>query len=100
MSTPGPSRPRKRNRPLAAHRKAKAVELAVQGHTNASIAREVGYANRGTAYRVVRQALDERVADNVDELRATEVARLDTPGGSVAGGDGRATSRPSGRSPR
>ncbi len=34
--------------------------------------------NRGTAYRVVRQALDERVADNVDELRATEVARLDT----------------------
>ena len=37
----------------------------------------VGYANRGTAYRVVQQALDEKIADNVEQLRDTEVARLD-----------------------
>ena len=88
--TLAPPRDRGCNRAVAAWRKAKAVELAVEGHTCDAIARKVGYANRGTAYRVVRQALDERIADNVDELRATEVARLDAP----------VTSRPSGRSPR
>ncbi len=70
-------RPRRRNRPLAAWRKAKAVELAVEGHTYDAIAKQVGFSNRGTAYRVVRKALDEQIAENVDELRATEVARLD-----------------------
>lgn len=68
---------RRRNRPLAAWRKARAVELAVQGQTYDAIAREVGFSNRGTAYRVVRRALDEQIADNVQQLRETEVARLD-----------------------
>ena len=77
MSVLAPPRPRGRNRPLAAWRKAKAVELAVEGHTYDTIAREVGFANRGTAHRVVRKALDEQVAENVQQLRETEVARLD-----------------------
>jgi hypothetical protein len=41
------------------------------------VARQVGYANRGTAHRAVAQALSERLVDGIDELRALEVARLD-----------------------
>ncbi len=52
------------------------MELATQGHTYDQIASEVGYANRGTAYRVVRKALDENVAQAVEEYREVEVARL------------------------
>ena len=77
MTTLAAPRPRKRNRPLAAHRKARAVELAIQGVKYDDIAKAVGYSNRGTAYKVVRQALDETIAANVQELRATEIARLD-----------------------
>ncbi len=47
------------------------------------IAREVGYANRGTAHRVVAKALSERLADNIDELRAMEIARLDALQASI-----------------
>lgn len=70
-------RSRGRNRPFAAWRKAKAVELAVEGYTYDTIAKQVGFANRGTAHRVVRKALDEQVAQKVEQLRETEVARLD-----------------------
>ncbi len=66
-----------RNKALAAWRRARAVELAVEGHTYEEIARDVGYANRGTAYRVVQQALGQRVEDGVDELRRLEQERLD-----------------------
>ena len=38
---------------------------------------ELGYANRGTVYRIVHQALTNREAETIDELRALEVARLD-----------------------
>lgn len=71
-----PARQRRANRPLAAWRRARAVELATQGHTYNQIASEVGYANRGTAYKVVRKALDENVAEAVEEYREVEVARL------------------------
>jgi len=66
-----------RNRPLAAWRKARAVELAIEGRTYDQIAAEVGYANRGTAYKVVQQALRTRTLAAVDELRCLEVDRLD-----------------------
>ena len=79
--------------------KAKAVELAVKGHTYDTIAREVGYANHGTAHRVVRQALDEHVAEDVDELRATEVARLDALQPRCGRRRWPGTSRPTGSSP-
>jgi len=67
----------RRNRPLAAWRKARAVELAIAGRTYDRIAAEVGYANRGTAYKVVQQALRARTVAAVDELRCLEADRLD-----------------------
>ncbi len=72
-----PPRGRKRNRALAEWRKARAVELATQGHTYQHIADELGYANRGTVHRLVQQTLQAHQADSVDQLRALEVARLD-----------------------
>ncbi len=68
---------RRRNRPLAAWRKARAVELAIAGRTYDQIAAEVGYANRGTAYKVVQAALGARTVAGVDALRSVESARLD-----------------------
>ena len=62
---------------IAERRKADAVALAAQGHDYESIAREVGYTNRGTAWRTVMNALTEHTAEAVEELRAVEVARLD-----------------------
>ncbi len=73
--TPPPERTR--NRPLAAWRRARAVELAIEGHTYEQIADAVGYSNRGSAHRAVKKALDQRIAEGVDELRRLEVDRLD-----------------------
>lgn len=55
----------RRNRPVAAWRKATAVELATPGRTYEQIAAEVGYANRGTAYHAVQQALGSRTVEAV-----------------------------------
>lgn len=62
---------------VSEYRKAKAVELALAGATYDQIAREVGYANRGTAHRTVTKALAERVDEAVDEYRRVELDRLD-----------------------
>jgi hypothetical protein len=62
---------------LAAWRKARSVELALEGHPYDDIAKEVGYANRGTAHRVVHKALAAREVEAVDLLRETELERLD-----------------------
>jgi hypothetical protein len=62
---------------VAEWRKARSVELVLQGHTYDQVAAEVGYANRGTAWRTVSKALAEQKEQAVDELRALEVARLD-----------------------
>ena len=70
-------RPRRRDAVLARWRQAKAVELAQAGHDYDSIAREVGYSNRGTAWRVVQKALQDRVTEGVDEYRRLELDRLD-----------------------
>ena len=64
-------------RPAVALRCAQAVELAAQGCSYEVIAREVGYGHRGSAYRAVKQALQERIADAVDFYRTVEGARLD-----------------------
>lgn len=58
-------------------RKARSVELVLQGHTYDEVAAEVGYANKGTAWRTVSKALAEQKVQAVDELRALEVRRLD-----------------------
>jgi hypothetical protein len=55
----------------------RAVELVRQGKTYDQVARAVGFANRGTAHRVVTKALSERLMVGIDELRDIELARLD-----------------------
>lgn len=62
---------------VAAYRKARAVELALGGASYDEIAQEVGYANRGTAWRTVQRALHDREVAAVDEYRELELARLD-----------------------
>ena len=62
---------------LTKWRKCRAVELAMDGKTYDQIAREVGYANRGTAHRVVMKAFADRLVDAVDALRELEAMRLD-----------------------
>lgn len=49
----------------------------MQGMPHDDIAAEFGYANRGTAWRVVNKALTERVDGAVEEYRQMELARLD-----------------------
>ena len=78
---------------VAREKRARAVELLIDGHSYEEIARRVGYAHRGSAYKAVSKALDERVAHGVDELRALEVERLDALQAalweSALAGDGR-----------
>jgi hypothetical protein len=68
---------RHRNRALASARRVRAVELRTAGHTYDQIATELGYANRGTVYRVVANALETQTVDAVKGLRSLEVERLD-----------------------
>ena len=51
--------------------------MARAGHDYETIAQRVGFANRGTAWRTVQNALTARVVDGVDELRQVELDRLD-----------------------
>jgi hypothetical protein len=67
-----------RNRALAAARRAQAVELRTQGWTYERIAVELGYANRGTVFHIVSEALRAHTAEAVGELRNLEVERLDS----------------------
>ena len=66
-----------RNRALAAARRARVVELRTTGLTYDQIATELGYANRGTVYHVVSEALKAQTAEAVNELRSMEIERLD-----------------------
>ncbi len=50
-------RGRHRDKALASYRRTRALELRAQGKAYAEIAREVGYANKGTAHKVISQAL-------------------------------------------
>lgn len=76
-SVPGLRQGRHRNSALAAWRRTRAVELSTQGFTYQQIADELGYAGRGTVNRIVRQALESRLTEGVEQLREVEVARLD-----------------------
>jgi hypothetical protein len=53
------------------------MELALAGLSYDDIAEQVGYTNRGTAWRAVQHALRERTLQAVDEHREMELARLD-----------------------
>ena len=62
---------------LAGWRKARSLELAMAGQSYDEIAEQVGYANRGNAWRAVDQALSESVAENAEQYRALTLARLE-----------------------
>ena len=55
----------------------RALELAARGLSYDEVARAVGYSHRGSAYRAVFTALDEREVVGVEQLRTVELARLD-----------------------
>jgi hypothetical protein len=75
---PNHHRHRRVDAATALWRRERCVELALAGHSYDEIAEQVGYANRGTAWRTVTKALEQNVADSVDELRRVEGERLDT----------------------
>jgi DNA-binding CsgD family transcriptional regulator len=60
----------------ATARRASCLDLRVAGMTQAEIGRRVGL-SQSQVSRAIRQALAERTAAGVDELRAVESARLD-----------------------
>jgi hypothetical protein len=64
-------------RALASWRRTRAIELALAGYNYEDIAIAVGYANRGTAYNVVMDALRKETVEAVEVYRAVELARLD-----------------------
>ena len=66
-----------RSRTLALKRKSDAVRHHREGATFDQIAKKVGFANRGTAHRVVTRAYKERIVDDIDFHRRSEVDRLD-----------------------
>jgi hypothetical protein len=70
-------RGRHRNRALASYRRSRAVEMAAGGCTYQQIADELGYANRGTVHRLVREALEAQQVQSIDLLRTVEMQRLD-----------------------
>jgi transposase-like protein len=66
-----------RNRALSAARRVRAVELKTAGLTYEQIASELGYANRGTVYRIISEALKTQTLEAVGQLRSLEIERLD-----------------------
>lgn len=61
----------------AKHKRIRAIELALEGHSYDEIARQVGFSHRGSAHRAVYKALGEREVEAVDGLRRLELDRLD-----------------------
>lgn len=61
----------------AAEKRAKALELRKAGATYDQIARQVGYADRGGAYRAVATALKQITEEPAHEVRQLELERLD-----------------------
>jgi hypothetical protein len=55
----------------------KAIDLLHAGKSYDEIARALGYANRGSAWRLVQNALQSTVTASIEEHPAIELARLD-----------------------
>jgi transposase-like protein len=68
---------RHRNKALASARKKRAIELRTQGLTYQAIADEMGYANAGSVYTIIKAAQRTELATAVREHRESELARLD-----------------------
>ena len=67
----------KSGRALATWRRTRAIELALAGSCYEDIAAAVGYANRGTAWNVVMDALRRETVEGIAHYRQVELARLD-----------------------
>lgn len=63
--------------PEVAERQQRALELRRDGHTYDQIADELGYSDRGGAFRAVQQALRRAVAPAAKQLRDREGQRLE-----------------------
>lgn len=68
---------RHQNRALAARRRARCVDLAAAGWSYEAIRAELGYANRGTVWRIVNKALVAHEASSVADLRRVQLTRLE-----------------------
>lgn len=64
--------------PQSARRDAAAADLKANGRTYQQIADELGYADRGEAWRGVKRALVDIVREPAERLIQTEAAELDT----------------------
>lgn len=61
----------------AAEKRARALDLRKAGATYDQIAEQVGFSNRGNAYRAIQTALKELTAEPAHEVQRLEVERLD-----------------------
>lgn len=62
----------------AAEKRRRALQLRKAGATFDQIAEQVGYDNKGNAYRAVNQELADLPKEDAAELRDLEMARLDS----------------------
>jgi hypothetical protein len=58
-------------------KQARALQLLGRGYTYDEIADDLGYANRGSAWRLVRNALLANVTAEFEQYRTAEILRLD-----------------------
>jgi hypothetical protein len=66
-----------KERVTQAEKEAKIIELRRTGATWELIAKAVGYANASGAYKAYQKALNRIIEPKIEELRATEIDRLD-----------------------
>ena len=64
-------------RRTAAERRKEALELRALGYSYQAIADELGYANRGSAYKAVNQELKNIPREAAEHARELELGRLD-----------------------
>lgn len=64
-------------RATAAEKRKQALDLRRAGWSFEDIAEEVGYTNKGSAYRAVKQAIADITRESANELLELELARLD-----------------------
>jgi hypothetical protein len=72
--SPAPASPR---RVAAAEKHAEALRLRIAGGSFSQIARQLGYASKGQAYKAVMAGLERWGVEPAEELRTLELARLD-----------------------
>lgn len=62
---------------LVAEREIKAVQLAIEGHSYAEIAKKLGFSNGAGAWKAVHRVLARQEAANADSLRTLRGAQLE-----------------------